>query len=421
MSKRQSGKLVFFFIILLTAISAFFIYPQSSFSKKFLPWRLGLDLVGGSHLAYQVDMTNIESGDRDAVLNGLRDVIEKRVNLFGVSEPTVVTAKNGGLYRIIVDLAGRDVTAAIKEIGDTPTLIFAEVGEDPNDKEKTVFTPTELTGRYVESAQVIFGGQVGQPQISLVFDDEGAKLFEAITEKNIGKPLAVFLDNNLITAPTVQEKITGGKAQITGQFTIPEAKQLVERFNAGALPAPITLINQQTVGASLGTASLNKIIKAGLAGVGIVMLFMILYYRHLGIFSALALLIYTALALAVFKLFSVTMSLSGIAGFILSVGMAVDANILIFERSKEEMKKGMSRVAAVEEGFRRAWLAIRDSNVTTIITTLILYNFSSGFVKGFALTLMIGVVISMFSAISATRAMLRVFVKDKNNPLVTSH
>jgi protein-export membrane protein, SecD/SecF family len=212
----------------------------------------------------------------------------------------------------------------------------------------------------------------------------------------------------------VQEKITGGRAQITGQFSLAEARDLVARFNAGALPAPITLVGQQTVGATLGIDSLQKTIFAGTIGTIIIMLFMLLYYRSLGLAAILALLIYIPLTLLVFKGVGVTMTLSGIAGIILSIGMAVDANILIFERMKEEIKKGMSRTLALEEGFKRAWLSIRDSNISTIITSVILYYFTTGFIKGFALALLIGVLVSMFSAITATRTILRVFVKVKN-------
>ena len=245
------------------------------------------------------------------------------------------------------------------------------------------------------------------------FNNEGAEIFEEVTGRNVGQPLAIFLDNNLISAPVVSEKIAGGRAQITGRFTVAEAKQLVERFNAGALPAPIKLINQQTVGAALGQDSLQKMIRAGFWGTLAVMVFMALYYRWLGIFSAAALSIYVILTLAVFKFFSVTMTLAGIAGFILSIGMAVDANILIFERMKEELRSGASETAALADGFARAWTSIRDSNLTTMLMAVILFYFTSSFVKGFALTLFLGVLMSMFSAITVTRALLRVFMKQQ--------
>ncbi|MBI2591847.1 MAG: protein translocase subunit SecD, partial [Candidatus Brennerbacteria bacterium] len=228
---------------------------------------------------------------------------------------------------------------------------------------------------------------------------------------NIGRPVAIFLDNNLIEMPIVREKISGGKAQISGNFTFESARELVQRFNAGALPAPITLASQQTIGASLGETALQKALWAGVLGTAAVFIFMIFYYRFFGLFASLALIIYIALTAAIFKLFSITMTLSGVAGFILSIGMAVDANILIFARIKEEIKKGVSRTAAVEEGFRRAWPSIRDSNITTIITATILYFFTGSFVQGFALSLLFGVLVSMFSAINVTRTFLRVFIK----------
>ncbi|MEK7612390.1 MAG: protein translocase subunit SecD [Patescibacteria group bacterium] len=413
---RSTSVWILVLIVIVTVVGGFFIYP-SSFIGKVLPWRLGLDLVGGAHLAYEVDMSAVSEADRSTVLEGLRDVLEKRVNLFGVSEPQVVTARSGDSYRINVELAGiKDVEQAINEIGETPFLLFAEVkevlpaeGETPGEDS---FIPTELTGRYITSASVFFDQVTGKPQISLNFNDEGAKIFETLTERNVGKQIAVFLDGNLITAPVVQQKISGGQAQITGNFTPDEARLLVSRFNAGALPAPISLITQQTIGATLGADSLRKTLFAGALGTAFVALFMILYYRTFGVFAALALVIYVVLNLAVFKIFSITMTLAGIAGIVLSIGMAVDANILIFERTKEELKRGVSRLGAIEDGFKRAWLSIRDSNITTIITSVILYYFTTGFIKGFALALLIGVIISMFSAITITRAMMRSFIRN---------
>jgi len=314
---------------------------------------------------------------------------------------------------LIVELAGiKDIKAAINEIGLTPFLDFREVAEVPAETENKIeFIPTDLTGRYVKGAQIDFNSTTGAPQVNIQFNDDGAKIFEKLTARNVNKPLAIFLDNNLIEMPIVQERISGGRAQITGKFTVDEARKMVERFNAGALPAPIALISQQTIGASLGQESLKKAIYAGALGTLVIVLFMLGYYRKLGIFASLALVIYIILTAAVFKL-GITMSLAGIAGFILSIGMAVDANILIFERTKEEIKNGLSKISAIEEGFRRAWPSIRDSNISTIITSIILYYFTSSFIKGFALALLIGVLISMFSAITTTRILLRTFVKN---------
>ncbi len=419
MAKKPVAKLIA--IIIVSLIATAFVLPKG-IGKNLRPWRLGLDLVGGAHLTHEVDMSSVEATDRDSVLSGMRDVIERRVNLFGVSEPQVVSAREKNSYRIIVELAGvKNIADAIKEIGSTPFLTFAEVKTatsttkiattSPTTTEPQFF-PTALTGRYVKSARLAFDNVTGAPQILLQFDTPGAKIFEDLTGKNIGQPIAVFLDNELITAPVVQQKISGGQAQITGKFTPKEAKQLVSRFNAGALPAPIALISQQTVGASLGIDSLRKIIFAGSVGTGLVILFMLIYYRTFGSYASFALLMYISFVLGIFKLFGITMTLSGIAGIVLSIGMAVDANILIFERIKEEMKKGLSRVTAMNDGFKRAWPSIRDSNITTIITSVILYYFTTGFIKGFALSMLVGVLISMFSAITVTKTLLRVFVKQ---------
>lgn len=406
---KTYAKLILTGIAVVAVLAAVFVLPISKkpfdFGSRIAPWRLGLDLVGGSHLVYEVDMSNVEAKDRDSVMNGLKDVIERRVNLFGVSEPQVVTAKEGESHRLIVELAGIPVEEAIKQIGETPMLDFREVYEVGT---TTAFLPTNLTGRYLKKAQMTFDQTLGTPSVSLEFNDEGAALFEELTARNIGKPIAIFLDGEPIEVPTVREKISGGTAQITGKFTSDEARKMVERFNAGALSAPMSLISQQTVGASLGQESLKNAIKAGYLGTIAIILFMLAYYRRFGLYSSVALVIYIALSAAIFKL-GVTMTLAGIAGFILSIGMAVDANILIFERTKEELKRGLSKSAAVEEGFRRAWSSIRDSNVSTGITCLILFFTTSSFVKGFALTLGIGVLVSMFSAITVTRLLMYVF------------
>lgn len=434
---RKNSLLFILAVFAATILAIFYISPTETGIGNG-KWRLGLDLVGGSHLVYEVDMKDVVEEERTTVMAGLRDVIEKRVNLFGVSEPQVLTARSGESYRIIVELAGiKDVSAAIKQIGETPFLVFAEVGEatkkplefktkDGNTltteatDETAGYVPTELTGRYVASAQVGRNQQTGRVEVLLNFNEEGAKLFEDITARNVGKQLAVLLDGNVVTAPVVNEKISGGQAQITGTFTLSEAKQMVQRFNAGALPAPITLVSQQTIGATLGTDSLKEILYAGAVGMLLVMLFMMLYYRSLGFFASIALIIYTALVLVIFKLMF-TLTLASIAGIVLSVGMAVDANILIFERTREEVKKGGQKHSAILEGFHRAWPSIRDSNIATIITSLVLYNLTSSFIKGFALSLLIGVLVSMFTAITVTRTLLSVFMKEKKIKTVAAN
>lgn len=407
-------------IVAVSVVAGVFAYePLWQKISSFRPWNLGLDLAGGSSLVYEIDVSGVKDTEQDSVVRGLRDVIEKRVNIFGVAEPRVYTEKVGTSNRLVVELAGiKDVNQAIKMIGQTPFLEFREVLQDEKSTSSVSFPPTALNGRYVNSAQVGRDPNTSVPEINFSLNDEGAILFEQITEKNIGKPICLFIDGQPIIAdnfqdscPNVQGKISGGKARITGQFTITRASQIVERFNAGALPAPITLVNQQTIGSDFGQDSLTKAIFAGFVGTLAVMLFMLIYYRTLGIFASIALLIYTAITMAVFKLVPITMTLSGIAGFILSIGMAVDANILVYERTKEEIKKGTPHAAAIEEGFRRAWTSIRDSNVSTMITAGVLYFFTSSFVQGFALSLFIGVILSLFSAITTTRLMLRAFLK----------
>lgn len=613
-----------------------------------LPFRLGLDLQGGTHLIYEADTSAIPSGDRDNALEGARDVIERRVNAFGVAEPVVQTTQAGDSYRVIVELAGvKDVSQAIKMIGETPLLEFKEqadastqelsaeqqkemndfnaaakkkanealkkvkakdadfaalakeysddtatkdVGGDlgfvtkagaysdiyaeaaklkvdqvsglietdaainiikvtaaqdttevkanhllicwndaqgctselskedarakidelkaratpenfvdlvkanstepgasesggdlgwfgkgmmvkpfedavfpmkvgeisdvietqfgyhliyktderpvkeyrvsrilVNKKTKEEILPpssqwqyTGLTGKQLVKAQVQFDPNTNAPEVGLEFNDEGKKLFGEITERNVGKPLAIFLDGQAIVdangdgviskdevyAPRIQEPIKDGKAVISGNLDVTEAKLIVQRLNAGALPVPINLISQETIGATLGQESVTKSLLAGLIGFLAVVIFMILYYRLPGFLAALALLFYAALVLALFKLIPVTLTLAGIAGFILSVGMAVDANVLIFERMKEELRLGKPLSSAIDEGFRRAWPSIRDGNLTTLISCFVLFWFSTSMIKGFALTLSVGVILSMISALTITRTFL---------------
>jgi protein-export SecD/SecF family membrane protein len=407
---RRHPGLFLSFIVILAIIAGVFVYPKGV-GEKVEPWKLGLDLVGGSHLVYQIDLSNVSSTDQSSVISGLRDVIEKRVNLFGVSEPDIYTSQNGNQAQLFVDLAGiNNISDAINEIGQTPLLQFAEVQGTGS---STQYIQTNLTGQYITGAQMTFEQTTNAPQVSISFNKDGAQIFQEMTAANVGKPLAIFLDGQLIEAPTVEQEISGGQAVISGGFTVAQAQQLAERFNAGALPAPITLVSQQTISPSLGADSLKKVIIAGIIGTLLVMLFMIFYYRLLGIFAALALLIYITLTLGVFKAIPITLSLAGLAGFVLTIGMAVDANVLIFERVKEELKRGLPKSSAIEEGFRRAWPSIRDSNSSTIITAIILYFFTSSFVQGFALTLLIGTLVSLFSAITTTRLFLRFFLKDK--------
>ncbi|MDI6777928.1 MAG: protein translocase subunit SecD [Patescibacteria group bacterium] len=548
MSIQRKVWVKFLLVVLLFAVAALIAYPKpisrpawlGSFLAK-MKINLGLDLQGGIHLIYKVDTSSVESGKVPDALNGLQDVIERRVNAFGVAEPLIETSKSGGEQRLIVELAGvKDIESAKAMIKETPFLEFKKMeapaeqppqeisaedkkynaeqkkkaedllaqiqggadfselakanSEDPGSKDqggdlgfvkKGTFVPefdavlfdknlkdgevypqvvesqfgyhiikkieekgegdgkeihsqhiliakktpplpeqampnfidTGLTGKNLKRSDVQFMSQSGKPEVGIEFDGEGAKIFAALTKENIGKQIAIFLDGQIISAPTVQAEITDGKAVITGNFTLDECKKLAQRLNEGALPMPITLISQQSVEASLGKESLDKSLKAGAIGLVLVMIFMILYYRFLGLVASVALVIYTSIMVALFKMstgtpWSITLTLAGIAGFILSVGMAVDANILIFERTKEEIRKGRSLKGAIDEGFHRAWPSIRDSNISTMITSLILIWFGTGFVKGFAVILLLGVLVSMFTAIVLVRTILAAVVGE---------
>ncbi len=390
------------------------------------PYKLGLDLQGGVKLTYDLNMEDINQENREDALESTRSIIEQRINVFGVSEPVIQTIKTGNDYRIIVELPGvTDVNQAIDLIGRTALLTFWE----PSDKDltpeeatssayplgATFFTngkvpvQTKLTGKDLESATVGFNSQNGSTEVVLNFTNEGAKLFADITRRNLGKPVLIALDNEVIQAPTVQTEIPNGQASITGGYTTEQAKTLSIALNAGALPVPLDLVAQSNVGPSLGIESLKQSLFAGILGLVSVVLFMVFIYKKEGLLASLALLVYTLIVLFIFKIVPVTLTLAGIAGFILSIGMAVDANILIFERMKEELRLGKTKAQAVEQGFRRAWTSIRDSNISSLITCVILFYFGTGIVRGFALTLAIGILVSMFSAIVVTRNFLRVF------------
>jgi len=547
MIKKNKIRLAFLGVMLLTLWAAFFSFPAyyhaaNDWMKETAnirlpkivsdkPFHLGLDLQGGTHLVYEADMSNVPLNQQSIAIEGVRDVLERRVNAFGVSEPIVQTSRSEGNWNVLVELAGvMDVNEAIEMIGETPWLEFRientstttpeltaeesreldeynadarnraqevlglaldsgrdfgelarEYSEEPNANEtsgilgmasrgqfvpefesvcyddisvgeiypeivatdfgfhvvkkleesgdgdeysancqhilirtKTIFdihpveewVPTELSGEHLERAQVTFNQQTGEAQVSLEFDNDGKELFKNITTENVGNYVAIFLDGSPISIPVVNEPITGGSAVISGNFTLPEAKLLAQRLNAGALKVPITLISQQTVGPTLGRISVEKSLNAALLGLIIVGIFMILYYRMLGLLANFALLSYGFLVLTVFKMVPVTLTLAGIAGFILSIGMAVDANILIFERIKEELRYGKGLDRGIAEGFKRAWPSIRDGNLSTLITSIILVWFSTSVVKGFAITLIFGILVSMFSAMVISRVII---------------
>src|SRR3989344_1236186 len=311
--------------------------PDLSFGsiniKKNFDLALGLDLAGGSHLVFEADTAGLNDDRKETAITGVKEVIELRVNLYGVSEPNVQASTFEGKDRIIVELPGvKDTSEAVELIGKTAQLTFAQTGTE----DEPGIIPTELTGAELKRADVAFDETTGKPNVSIEFNEKGAELFSSITEKNIGKPLAIVLDGQIISAPVVQEKITGGSARISGEFTLDQAKNLAIQLNSGALPISVKLVEQRTVGAVLGAESVQKSVQAGLIGVMMVFVFMVLAYGRLGFIADLALLIFGVLTFALYKLIPVVLTLPGIAGFLLSVGMAVDSNILIFERFKEE-------------------------------------------------------------------------------------
>ncbi len=442
------SRLISIAIILATLLVGYFIYasepkwyggtkPFGADIAKGFPFKLGLDLSGGTHLVYRADVTRVAEGEVKDSIEALRDVIERRVNLFGVAEPIVQSEKSrlaGGEERLIVELPGvTDVNQAVSMIGQTPLLEFKTErplgperdaiikaieafqaaqaqGETPVISplllEDPYYLGSPLTGRFLEKATLEFDTTTGEPKVGLQFNGEGADLFASLTKENVGKTVAVYLDGAPISAPVVREEILGGRAEISGNFTAQEAKQLVGRLNSGALPVPIELIGTQSISAPLGEKALASGLRAGIYGLLIIAVFLILWYRLPGLIAVLALCVYVAIMLAIFKFVGITLTAAGIAGLILSIGMAVDANILVAERMKEELRRGRGISDAIHEGFSRAWFSIRDSNISSILTGVILFWFGTSLIEGFALTFTLGVVVSMFSALTVTRTFL---------------
>lgn len=402
----------------------YFVWSTQAVESSSYRFKLGLDLAGGTELVYKADMSETPAADRADALSALQGVIERRVNLFGVAEPIVQTEAASALSgvtedRLIVDLPGvTDIKAAVAALGATPTLDFrlattTKVGTTT----VAAYAPTGLTGRYLANATLGFGSGatsgLASPEVVLNFNAEGAKLFEKITSENVGRPLAIFLDGQPISEPVIQEAIPGGQATITGRFTATEARDLVRNLNFGALPVPIELESSSAVGPTLGGAAISAGVMAGMIGFAIVALFMIAWYRLPGVVASLALVEYVAFMLALIKVIPVTLTASGIAGLIISVGMAVDANVLIFERTKEELREGKDPREAVRIGFARAWTAIRDGHLTMIISGVILFWLGTSIVQGFALVFVLGVLASFLSAVSLSRVFLLAIVPER--------
>lgn len=387
-----------------------------------LELKLGLDLRGGTEVILQADMSSIAEADRGDALDSVREVISRRVDMYGVTEASVKTITTQNDYRLSVALPGvEDPDEVLALIGSTAKLDFRELAPTAsNSATLEDFVPTDLSGSDLARANVSFNPEDGTPEVGLTFNERGAEKFSQITERNVGKPLAIFLDEVPLQAPIVQVKIDGGSAVISGDYTLEDVKNIVLQLNAGALPVSVSVIKQQNISPTLGEDSIRSSLTAGGVGLILVVLFMVLNYRFLGFVASLGLIFYGVLTLALYKLIPITLTLPGLAGFILSIGMAVDSNILIFERMKEETRKGNSFEHSMELGFGKAWDAIKDANIATLITTFILYNpfdwsflNSSGLVRGFALTLFLGIVISLFTSLFVTRTLLRAIINHK--------
>ncbi len=395
-----------------------------------LPLKQGLDIQGGMQVVLRADMSKIAEVDRQTALESAKEVIARRVDLYGVNEPNIQTSTFGNEYRLIVELAGvEDTSQALQLVGQTAQLDFrlestpaAQLGPEATMSALAFFQnyrETGLTGQQLKRAQVQFDPQTNEPVIGLEFDGDGTKLFADLTTHGVGKALGIFIDGFPVALPRINTPILNGQAVMTGGFTLEDAKQLAIQLNAGALPVPIEVLEQRQVGASLGKDSVNSSVRAGLIGLGLVMLFMVLMYGVKGFLADLALVVYAILTVAVYKIFGVTVTVPGVAGLLLSIGMAVDSNILIFERMKEELRVGRPFKQAMELGFGRAWNSIKDANVVTIMTALILINplnfgflNTSGLVRGFGVTLLIGIVISLFTGIVVSRTLLRLFLAE---------
>ena len=392
----MKNKIILFWVIVIIAIACLGVIIKK-------PTSLGLDLVGGSRLTLEAQTSATIKKITPEIMDSLQYAIENRVNALGVGETTV---QKIGEKRLMIEIPNiSDTTKAKEFLGETAELEFKKPN-GINENGEIIWESTGLTGKDLKKALVGSSPGNGEWVVSIEFNQEGAKKFANLTRQLVGQQMAIFFNGELKSAPRVNEEITGGHAQITGGdggFEYQEVKNMVDLLNAGALPVGAEIIEENSVGPTLGADSIQKSKVAGAIGLALVMIFMILYYRAPGVISCIALVIYSIIVFAIFKIIPVTLTLAGIAGFVLSIGMAVDANILIFERTKEELRAGRSLFTAINSGFERAFTSIFDSNMTTIITCAILYALGTGVVKGFALTLAIGVLVSMFSAITVTK------------------
>lgn len=399
------------FIIVIVGLSIAIVYPKGLNIGGRDNFQLGLDLKGGVQLTYSLDTSNISDRTLAEVESGVTEVINRRINSLGVTEPTIHTTDINGQSSIIIELPGvSDVESAKEMIGQTAQLIFKELNENQE------FIDTDLTGADLKKATATLdtsgsgsSGFNSSPIVQLDFTSEGGDKFEAITSRNLQKQVAIYLDDQVISAPTVESVISDGSAVITNMESLESAKELAKLLNAGSLPVPIKLIGENRIGATLGQNSVQTSVIAGILGILLVIIFMLTYYRRAGLFASIALLFYMTIALALFKLIPVTVTLAGIAGFIFSVGIAVDANVLVYERMKEELKRGKDINTAIEDSFKRSWSSIWPSNMASLITALILYFGTTGMIRGFAVTLALGIFVSLFTAVFVTRTLLRIW------------
>ncbi|OGG62738.1 protein-export membrane protein SecD [Candidatus Kaiserbacteria bacterium RIFCSPHIGHO2_02_FULL_49_34] len=423
-------------VVLLMGMLSYFTYGAITGTHSY-SFKKGLDIAGGTQLIYVADTTHVDPAEVKNLMNVLRDVIEKRINVFGVSEPLIYTETGSAVsdapaHRLVVELPGvTNIDEAVAQIGATPHLEFKLVNRAPEvlaaqqkyaegkfdeltpdevDALVNAYIDTGLTGRYVTNAIVGFsqgGSGFSEPVVNLTFNSEGSKLFADITGAHVGEQLAIFLDGNMLSAPTINEQIAGGTAVVSGNFTLESAKDLANSLAFGSLPIPISLASTQIIDATLGSAVIEEGVVAGLIGFGLITLLLVLWYRAAGVVSIVALAAYVLIMLALVLTIPVTLTAAGIAGLVLSIGIAIDANVLIFERFKEEFRAGAYAHDALATSFSRAWPAIRDGNITTIFAAAVLYWFGTSFVQGFAFMLILGTLVSIISAMLITRAFAR--------------